>query len=545
MPDYAPLKQIIKGEVYSDPETLEAYSKDASLFKVVPKAVAAPKDAEDVKALVKFVSSRKDLDPELSLTPRSGGSDMTGGPLGSSIVLDFAKHFNKIIEIGSDYAIVEPGVFYRDFEKATLARGLLLPCFPASRELCTLGGMVANNSSGEKTLAYGSTKEFVRELKVVLADGEEYVIKPLNKTELDGKLMLKNFEGEFYRKIFKLVDDNFSEIKSAKPRVSKNSSGYLLWDVWDKTTFDLTRLFTGSQGTLGFITQIKFKLIKPRPFSKLVVVFLKDIKPLALIVNEVLKFKPETFESYDDHTLRLAIRFFPEFLKRLKLGLFGLGLKFIPEILAVLRGGLPKLVLTAEFTGETPQEAGQKALEARNSLLQFNVYTHITQDAVEADKYRMIRRESFNLLRQKVKNKQTAPFIDDIIVPPERLPEFLPELEATLNKYQGFTYTIAGHVGNGNFHIIPLVDLKEEKIHRAILDMEKEVNTLVFKYGGSMSGEHNDGLVRGPYLLQMFGPKVYGFFVETKNIFDPLNIFNPGKKSGATLDFASRHIKYG
>ena len=541
------LQAVIQGEVRDDEKTLAYYSRDASLFEVRPKVVVFPKDTEDLKSLVRFVrGEKKRSDKPIYLTPRSGGTDMTGGPLGESIIVDFTRHFNGPVEVESGLpavALVEPGVFYRDFEKETLKHNLLLPSFPASREICTVGGMVANNAGGEKTLVYGKVNHFVKGLKVVLSDGEEYAVHPLEQYELEAKLKLDNFEGEIYRRTYEIVDKNYNLLQRAKPKVHKNSAGYALWDIWNKETFDLTQLFVGSQGTLGLITKIKFELVKPKPYSRMLVIFLRDLKPLAKLVNRVLEHKPETFESYDNHTLTLAIRYLPQFARLLKGGLLSIAWKFLPEIKMILTGGVPKLILTAEFTGENEEEVVAKVNQARESIKEFNVKSRITRTAIEMEKYHLIRRESFNLLRHKIKNKQTAPFIDDIIVPPETLPEFLPQLEEIMKKYD-LIYTIAGHVGDGNFHIIPLMDLGRKDAKEVIHKLTDEVYRLVFKYGGSMTAEHNDGLIRSPYLKQMYGEEVYKLFEEVKRIFDPDDIFNPGKKVGTSLEYALAHLKH-
>ena len=299
---------------------------------------------------------------------------MTGGPLGESIVVEFTKYFNHIKKIGDNYALTEPGVFYRDFEKETLKHNLLLPSYPASREICAVGGMAANNAGGEKTLAYGKTEKYIEELKVVLSDGNEYQFSPLTKSELEEKIKLQNFEGEIYRKIYKLAEDNYDAIKKAKPEVSKNSAGYLLWDVWDRNIFDLTKLFVGSQGTLGIITEIKFKLVKPKTHSKLLVIFLKDIKPLAEIVSKVLKHRPESFESYDDNTLKLVIRFLPEFVELLRAkNIFSLAWQFLPEFWTILTSGFPKLILLAEFTGDSIAEVDEKIEAAKTDLQSLKI----------------------------------------------------------------------------------------------------------------------------------------------------------------------------
>lgn len=536
------LQQIIKGEVLNDPETLTTYSRDASLFEIIPKLVVFPKNVEDIKALVKFVNDHIDL--KLSISPRSGGTDMTGGPLTTSIVLEFSKYFNHIIEVGDGYAITEPGVYYRDFEKATLKTYQLMPSYPASREICMVGGMVANNSGGEKTLTYGKTEDYVLELKVVLSDGNEYTIKPLSQSGLDKKMAQKDFEGSVYKKIFKLVTQNKKLLAEAKPKVSKNSAGYFLWNVWDGKIFNLCKLLVGSQGTLGIVTEIKFRLIKPKKHSKLLVIFLKDFTNLGGIINHVLEFKPESFESYDDHTLKLATQYFPEVVKFFKVqNIISLGLQFLPEAIMFLTGGMPKLIMMAEFTGDSEAEVDQKAAQAQSSLAQFKLKTRVTKSEEEARKYWVIRRESFNLLRHHLRDKHTAPFIDDLIVRPEFLPEFLPKLDKILNQYPKLVYTLAGHIGDGNFHIIPLMNLKEKDAPEIIKKLSMEVYDLVISFKGSITAEHNDGLIRSPFLKKMYGDKVYELFEDTKRIFDPDDILNPGKKVESKMNYAMAHLE--
>lgn len=530
----------LSGEVENDEATLEKYSKDASLFKIKPQTVVFPKGAEDLKKLVEYASNN----PGTSLTPRSGGTDMSGAAVTDSVIVDMTRHFNKIGEVTAQEATAEPGVFYRDFEPETLKHNALMPSYPASRELCTLGGIVANNSGGEKTLSYGKTTDYVAELKVVLADGNEYDIKPLTRDELDQKMAQQDFEGKLYRDIWELISQNQDLIQSAKPNVSKNSSGYALWNVWDeeKGVFDLTQLMAGAQGTLGIITKIKFKLIQPKPHKRMLVIFMKDIKVLADVVGTVLKFKPETFESYDDHTLKLALKFLPGLIKQMGVkNLLQLGLSFIPESRLLLTGGLPRLVLLAEFTGDDPKEVAERAKEARAALKGQSVRTRIAKTEAEVQKYWTIRRESFSLLRKRVKEKRTAPFIDDICVRPEVLPQFLPALNDIMDDYD-LTFTVAGHIGDGNFHIIPLVDPKRPDLKQIIDELSGRVFSLTFSMHGSMSGEHNDGLIRSHFLADMFGPDMVRLFEETKDIFDPKNIFNPKKKAHTEWAWAKRHL---
>lgn len=531
-------------DLHTDKGARERASRDTSLFSVMPQAVVAPKDAEDVKAIVRAASKHG-----VPITGRSAGTGMDGGALTESVVVDFTAHMNHLRGFSGKRATAEPGVFYRDFEKETLKRNLLMPSYPASRELCALGGIVANNSGGELTLAYGKAADYVHALKVVLADGNEYEFTKLQRDELDKKLLQKDFEGEVYRSMYALIRDNASVIEKARPKVSKNSAGYALWDVYDKhkDTFDLTQLFVGSQGTLGLVTEVTFDLLEPDPHSQMMIVFLDSLDRLGEIVKVVLSHTPTTFESYDDKTLKLALRFFGAFLKRLGWkNVFTIFKNSIPEALSIIRHGLPQLVLQITFDGKDPALLKKKAEGLAKALKEFSPrYLEIIKTGDEMKEYWLIRRESFNLLRHKVKHMKTAPFIDDIVVPPSVLTEFLPKLYAILNEYSAYMiHNIAGHIGNGNFHIIPLMDLSKKEVRDVIPEIAKRVYPLVVSFGGSITGEHNDGIIRTPFLKEQFGNDMYELFKKTKTTFDPKGIFNPGKKVGGTLEYAMGHIAY-
>ena len=540
------LQEIIKGEILDSEEDKVFYSHDASMFEMRPELVVCPSDAEDIKSVVRFVSKNKASSPEISLTVRSGGTCMSGGSINDSIVLDFSKHINQIISVDSKSANAQPGVYYRDFEKATLEHGVIMPSYPASRDLCTIGGMVANNAGGEKSLEFGKTEEFVQELKVVFADGNEYVVRALNKSELDVKMAQNDFEGNLYRQAFELVDGQYDEIKAAKPGVSKDSTGYHMWNVWDRETgiFDMTRLITGSQGTLGIVTDIKFKLVEAPKHSGTLVVFLRDIGDLGSLINKVMEHKPATFEGFDNYTLMLSFKLFLSFHKMIGWKeTIKLAFKLIPDALMLFRG-IPKMVLLIEFNGATPEEVKEKVHKMHADMREFGHEALFEEDETEekAKKFWIMRRASFNLLRQKIKDKHTAPFMDDLIVQPQYLPEFLPKIRAVIKKYK-LLATIAGHMGDGNFHIIPLMNIERAEEKAKLEPAMKEINKIVLDYKGSLSGEHNDGMIRGPWLQAMYGETVFKQFEKIKEIFDPSNIFNPHKKTDSDWKFSMDHLR--
>lgn len=538
-----------KGEVDDSIASLDFYSHDASMFELRPKLIVSPVDSSDVATIVKLIAGSKESHPELSLTARSAGTDMSGAAINDSIIVDFLKHFKTIEEVTTESAQAQPGVLYKDFELETLKLGSLMPSYPASRDMASIGGMVSNNAGGEKSLEYGKTENFVTELKFVFADGIERTVKPLTKSELDVKMQQQDFEGQVYEQLFELIETNYDQLKAAKPHVSKNSTGYNLWDVWDRQTgiFDLCKLIVGAQGTLGFVTDITFRLVPNKRHSGLLVLFMKDIDDLGEVITKVLESKPATFESFDDATLRLSIRFMPSFLKLLGWRRFiHLLITLIPDGAQLLRG-MPKLVLMAEFNGDTESEVRSKvhglhlALKKHRARYEINGFEETPTEG-KSEKFWIMRRYSFQLLRSKVKDKHTAPFIDDFVVPPKYLTEFLPQLRAIIKKYKLFA-TVAGHMGDGNFHVIPLMNLEDPSDRKKILPAMKAVNNLVLKYGGSLSGEHNDGLVRGPWLEIMYGKDNLKLFQNAKHIMDPQNMFNPHKKTDANWEYSFSHIR--
>ncbi len=543
------VKNGFKGELDDSAAAKETYSHDASMFEIRPKLVVIPKDSADVELLIKLVAAHKKQQSNLSVTARSAGTDMSGGAINDSIIVDFSKHFGKIERITATQIQTQPGVYYRDFYKTSIDHGTLMPTYPASRDLCTVGGMVNNNAGGEKSIEFGKTEDFVDELRVVFADGVERVVKPLNSAALKKKIAEKDFEGKVYKGIYELCEKHYDAIKAAKPNVSKNSTGYNLWDVWDRDTgvFDLTKLIVGAQGTRGFVTDITFRVVPARTQEGLLVLFMKDIDDLGEVIEKVVAAKPSRFESFDDQTLWLSIRFMPSFLKLLGWKKFiHLLITLIPDGLQLLRG-IPKLILMISFKGNNEQEIRTKIHSLHKELAKHRARYEINgfeEDPTEAkaEKFWIMRRNSFQLLRSKVHDKHTAPFIDDFVVPPKHLTAFLPRLRKIIKKYNLFA-TIAGHMGDGNFHVIPLMKLEDPRDRAKILPAMKEVNELVLSYHGSLSGEHNDGLVRGPWLKQMYGTEVLGYFKQAKDIMDPQGIFNPHKKANADWDYSYSHIR--
>ncbi len=549
------IKSFFRGDIDAMPETLENYSRDASLFVVKPSLVVYPRDAADIGALVKYVSEKKSEHPEISLTVRSAGTDMSGGVVNDSLIMDVTRYMNRIIEVTDDYAIVEPGCFYRDFERAALARKRMMPAFTASKDLCAMGGMFGNNSGGEKTLRYGKFEKYILESRIIFSDGNEYLVKPLSESELKTKIAQGDFEGNLYKSIFEMIERNYEAIGKARPGVSKNSAGYYLWNVWTPPSpkasagkskegiFDLNKLLVGSQGTLGIVTQMKLGLVPVPTATRMLALFLPDLHRLGEITTVINQYHPDSVESFDDASLKLAMKFLPDFLRQMGLWrAISLAFRYIPEGIMMLRGKTPKLILLIEVCEPTDEAAKTHIEKIRLAMEPFGYDMRVTRSSRGGEKYWRIRHESFNLLRKYVRGMHTAPFIDDVVVPVATLTEFLPRLTAILDR-EHILYTIAGHAADGNFHIIPLMDFKDSKTRDIILRVSDEVYDLVLSYGGSLTAEHNDGLIRTPFIERMFGPFITTLFRQVKTLFDSENIFNPRKKVGGTREYATDHMR--
>jgi FAD/FMN-containing dehydrogenase len=574
------LSKILEGNVTTDTHEIENHSTDWSLFKIMPDMIVYPKHADDLKTLVSFVTDyNRNNNGTLSLTARAAGSGMSGGSLNHSIIVDVTKYMNNIIDVSVgdfgrqsvrgnfEYPIlgkgtVQPGTKYIPFEEATMKHNLLMPTFPASRKLCAIGGMVANNGAGEKSLKYGQNKDFVESLKVILADGNEYEISAITYAELQALISQKNYLGNLAEEIYELIKHNWDLIQSKKPTTSKNSAGYLIWDVINaasisefesgKGTFDLTKLIVGAQGTTGLISEVTYKLTQHEDKEEMIVMFVNDIHQLPKIVEVLEKHDLDTIELYDDHTFKIGIKFFKDFIK--DKGFFQAikySVRFLPEFWMAITGGIPKFVVLAESADAHAEKVHTEVMaEFADLKNQIPDLKSFIVKGKASQKYWDFRHDSFKLLTEhSIKSRaagsgtRTAPFIDDIAVNPEHLPEYIPRLVKILDEYKDdFMYTIAGHLGNGNFHIIPLADMNKQQNKDRIIEISERVYALALEYGGSITAEHNDGIVRTPFLPQLFGDGMMHVFTKIKNIMDPHNIFNPGKKIGMTKEDIQKYL---
>jgi FAD/FMN-containing dehydrogenase len=292
------------------------------------------------------------------------------------------------------------------------------------------------------------------------------------------------------------------------------------------------------------LTQARVGLVPVKTHHDMIAIFFDSWDELPKVVNAILPHDPESLETFDKDTLKLGIRFMPEIAKKAGTNLFSFAARFLPEaLMGIEMGGLPELILLVEISEESEAEVKRKVAQAILGIRDFRVRYRIIEKDTEEEKFWVMRRESFNLLRQHVKGKRTAPFVEDFCIPAEKVPEFLPKAKKILEDY-GIDVNIAGHAGNGNFHIIPLMDLRDEKERAKLIPVAERFYDLVAEYKGSITGEHNDGIVRTPFLGKMYSKEMLGLFTRVKMIFDPKCIFNPGKKVGGSLSYFESHLDY-
>jgi FAD/FMN-containing dehydrogenase len=510
-------------EIKIDNESLKKYSTDASIFEVTPQAVAFPKNKEELQKLVLWSNENN-----IPLSPRAGGTCMSGGSLTEGVMVDITTGFTHIGEVTKDTRElwVDSGVYYKDLEKTLSHHALMFAPYTSSKDICVLGGMVGNNASGEKSFRYGATIDNVLAVRMICSDGNEYEFGEITKDEVDQKKTLPTLEGSIYRELTTILETYSEHIEIERPKVKKNAAGYGIWNVYNKDTnrYNIAKLIVGSQGTLGFITEVKIKVFPILPHTEMIVVGINDLKDLALVIQLMSKNNPEGVEVYDSHTYDLA---------KLYKGKEA-------SLVSYVQGN--HLNVFGIFSGERKEESNSTSLNCQKDLLSSGYKAVLTEDIEEQEAHLIIRRASFKMLKEHAHYKKRAvPFIEDTIVPLANYDGFLSELEYILKKYD-MTYTFAGHIGDGSIRLIPLLDMEKDTATQDILNLAEEVYSLAVQYDGSISVDHNDGIIRTPYLHLMFSEEMLQIFKKIKGVFDPGNLFNPNKKVSGTKEHIIKYI---
>lgn len=521
------IQVTIAGEVSTNEDDLRYYSTDGGVFELEPTAIVFPRDANDVAKLVRVTAEiNSQGGDKVSLTARGNGTDQGGGPINTGIIVDFMKHMNQILEISEDSVLVQPGCLYGRMQDELIAQGRFIPSYPASIEVSTIGGAVANNAAGEKTVKYGATRRYVEAIQVVLADGSLIWLHNVAGSELREKLSQDDLEGDVYRQINQILIEHGDLIHSGHPHTTKESAGYALWKAHTQDGLDLAQVVTGSQGTLCFVTAIRLKTVPfPAPEKVILAVsYYESIESAGAAAQALHALEPSALEIVDRNLLTLVNQHKPELLEGL-----------LPE-------QLPAIVLLTEFDNADDNERQAKLDRAQEIYAQHAYDSVVKSDPDEQAKLWKLRRSAAAVMWTIPGTKKALPIIEDGTVPPDRLVDFLKRAYEIFEKYD-LEIAVWGHAGDADLHMQPFMDLTKDSDRKKLFAMTDDFYAMVHELGGTAAGEHNDSLMRAPYRPLMFGEEMEALFNRVKAAFDPENLFNPHKKVGVDFNYIKHHLR--
>lgn len=516
------LQEHLSGEVTAAANVRKYFSTDGGVFTATPSLVVYPRNEGDVRKTARFTWQLAERGRVIPITARGMGTDQGSAAVGTGIMMVFPAHMNKILELDGKTGdvVVEPGLIYSKLQQTLHTHGRFLPPYPSSIEYSSIGGAVANNAAGEKTVKYGATREFVKSLRVVLANGEVIETRRISKRELSKKMGLTTMEGEIYRAVDALIEENKKLIDDSTLNVSKNSAGYDIKDVKRKDgSFDLTPLFVGSQGTLGIVTEACLGTAVYNPETTLIAAFFDDLSVAEQVLAELrtLPESPSAMELVDEHLLNFLDKNNPNQLK------------------GIVDKPFHKLIVLIEFDNTNTRIQKKLAKRTTKILNKFQVKFQLETDEHEKDQLWRIRHSAAAVISHTEGSTKALPIIEDGIVPAEKFREYIKGVYDLFEKYN-LQAAIWGHAGNANLHMQPFLDLSQVGDRQKVFKIIDEYYTMVIGLGGSTSGEHSDGRLRAPYLSSLYGEAMYSVFQKLKAIFDPHGIMNPGVKIDVTLD---------
>ena len=534
--EFIELKKNLEGDLFCDDSSRLIYATDASAYREMPTAVARPKNASDIKKLITFAHENK-----IHLIPRTAGTSLAGQVVGNGIIVDVSKYMTSILEINEKekWVRLQPGVVLDELNKILEPKNLFFGPETSTSSRCMIGGMVGNNSCGAHSLIYGSTRDHVISVKTILSDGSDVEFSSLSKEEFQNKLIGDSLESRIYRNVEEILSnpENQKEILAQYPdkKLKRRNTGYaidLLMDCEQFTNggknFNFCKLLAGSEGTLAFTTEIKLNLVPLPPKEKaLVCVHLNSVVE-SLYANLIaLKHKPVSIELMDKAIMDLTKENITQNKNRF----------FIK--------GDPGAVLIVEFAEEQKQtiEAKAKAMEEEMKAAGYGFHFPFVTDG-DMKKVWDIRKAGLGILSNYPGDSKPVSLIEDTAVNPELLPAYIKDLEAMLANHKLDTVYYA-HIATGELHIKPALNLKDPHDVELFRTVALETAQIVKKYKGSLSGEHGDGRLRGEFIPLMIGEHNYELLKHIKKVWDPENIFNPGKITDTPRMNTSLRFKQG
>ncbi|WP_029408092.1 FAD-binding and (Fe-S)-binding domain-containing protein [Thiomicrorhabdus sp. Milos-T2] len=489
---------------------------DASIFELIAQQIITP---ESVGELSKSVA--KTLCIKESLTLRAGGTSLGGQAIGSGVVIDVSKHLTNIVDYQPELKqiTVEPGVIQDDLNDFVAADGLRFAPDTSTSNRAMIGGMIGNNSCGSYSVYYGTTREHVKLLEVILADGSEAVFGPLSAQQLHDKLNQQDFEGNIYRTVMRLLETHGKQILQhfPHPSIKRRNTGYALDELYrhhqpfnpNGKPFNLAPLICGSEGTLAVVKTATLNLVKQPKYRQLLCAQFDSIESAMQVASYLLEFEPAAIELIDKATLDGT-----------KTNLQQQQNRFWIE-------GDPKAVLVCEWFADNQADLNHQMVNYQAWLLQHGAYASPIIEAKQAAKVWEVRKAGLGMLMGKVTRKKAVAVIEDAAVPVKNLFDYFSDVQALMAELEvGCVYY--GHASVGLIHIRPEIDLATENGKHLFRTIAARNSKLVKKYRGSISGEHGDGRIRAPFIKEQVGEQVYAYLLELKRAFDPNNLLNPG-----------------
>jgi FAD/FMN-containing dehydrogenase len=523
------LQEHLVGEVMTSADARNYFATDASMFSVEPAIVVYPRNENDIRKTARFTWQLAERGRIIPVTARGLGSDVSGAALGSGIIVVFPAHQHKILELDSKSGdvTVEPGISYGKLQQTLLTHGRFIPSYPASLEYSTIGGAVANNAAGERSFKYGRTSDAVRRLRVVLANGEVIETGRLSKRELNKKLGLNNFEGELYRQLDSLIEENADTIRKESDKLGGHTAGYAVDQVKRKDgSFDITPLIIGSQGTLGLVTEVTLATQPHNPQTTLIMAQFSDYSLCQQVRDKLAKLsdQPCSIDFVDKTALHKVDEASPALLRD------------------IIGDNNPEVLLFVEFDN-LGERAQKKAVKRATKILDHHKVTYRMETEQDAqDELSRVRNASSTILAHSQDGAKALPFVDDAVIPPEALMKFIQDAHQ-LFKALGVEAAMWGHAGTGSVHAQPLFDIAELGDRQKIYKLFERYYDLVITAGGMPSGEHGDGRLRAGLLHKIYSPAMYEILTRVKQIFDPHGVLNPGVKIGVTIDDSKRLLR--
>ncbi len=512
------VQKRVAGELRTDSYSLTLYSTDASIYQVKPYGVLIPKNIEDVHAAIEAAAKYK-----VPILPRTAGSSLAGQAVNEALVIDMTRHLDQVLEVNTEekWVRVQPGVVLAELNLHLKPMGLQFGPDPASSDRAAMGGIVANNSTGAHSILDGMTADHVLETNVILSDGAQTTFCPLNSDQLAQRLQKKGLEGDIYRRISEITQTQTDTILAGTPRHWRRCGGYNLdrfvegasFKYPQDPRFNLSKLISGSEGTLGVMTDIKLNLVPLPTKTALAIIHFDNLHEALSAAPVILQIEPSAVELLDNLGLTLC-REVPQYAR----------------LLTTFVEGAPNCVLITEFYGETEAELKAKIERLQTHLkrekINFSAVVPAISPKIQNNVW-TVRKVGLGLLMSIKGDHKPIPFIEDAAVPVEHLAEYVTSIEKFCNDI-GTKVAYYAHASGGCIHIRPLINTKDATDIEKLTQISNFSIELLGNYGGSFSSEHGDGRARSWLNEKFFGKEMYALYQDVKHTFDPENILNPG-----------------